>query len=109
MPILKASIKGLRQSKTRNERNSNIKRKMKEILKDFELMVKEGKMDEAKANLSVVYKSLDLAAKKNVYHQNKSARMKSRYAKMLDTTTEAKTEATSKTTPAKKKPVAKKK
>lgn len=45
--------------------------------------VKEGKKEDAIAMLPQVYKSIDMAAKKNIIHKNTAARKKSLAARMV--------------------------
>jgi small subunit ribosomal protein S20 len=83
MPIIKSAIKRMRQTKVKSLRNSITKKLLKETLKSFISLVEAGENAEAIKLYPVVQKKIDLAVKKNLWHANKAARVKSRYAKML--------------------------
>ena len=76
MPVIKSAIKKLRQSKIKTERNRGVKREIKELTDEFR------KKPSAKL-FSQLGSSLDKAAKNNVIHPNKAARLKSRLSKAL--------------------------
>ena len=106
MPVIKSAQKQMRQTKTRTERNKQIKdayrAKIKEVKKGI------GVLDAKKIQekLSESYKFIDKAAKKNVIDKNNAARKKSKLAKLVK---EGKAIVTEKKKAAKKKPAAKKK
>ena len=102
MPIIKSAIKRVRQTQRRTKRNQVTKRLLKEVLKKFVSAVEDGKNAEAVKLFPQVQKKIDLAVKKNLWHKNKAARLKSRYAKMLKADAKPAKKATT------KKPVAKK-
>ena len=83
MPITSSAKKALRQTKTRNARNVLKKEAYKKTVTGFRKLVAAKKLDEAKALLSTVFKTLDKAAKTKVIMKNKASRLKSRLAKML--------------------------
>lgn len=83
MAIIKSAKKAFRQSQRRQARNSEIKRKMKDLLKGFQSLILEKKIDEAKKNLSQIYKALDKAAKVGIIKKNAASRKKSRLTKLL--------------------------
>lgn len=76
MPILKSAIKKLRQSIKKRERNLVAKRGLKTLLDGF-------KKKPTPAAFSKLASALDRAAKKDLIHKNKSARLKSRLSKLL--------------------------
>ncbi|MCS7201085.1 MAG: 30S ribosomal protein S20 [Patescibacteria group bacterium] len=82
MPRKKSVAKALRQSQKRYLINKNRKRKIKIVVKKFKDLVREKKIEEAKKTLSLVYKEIDKAAKR-FWHKNKAARLKSRFARLL--------------------------
>jgi small subunit ribosomal protein S20 len=92
MPIIKSAIKKMRQDKKRTARNLITKDRFKAAVRAF-------KKNPTEKNLAIAYRFLDRAAKKNVIHRNKAARLKSRMAKLLKKGAPAET----------KKPAAKKK
>jgi len=86
MPIKKAGIKDLRQAKKRTERNLQIKKDLKYLLKKTLKAVEENKIDEAKELAKKASKALDKAAQKNVIKKNTAARRKSRLMKKINST-----------------------
>lgn len=102
MPVLKHAKKKLRQDKNRTLKN----RKVRELYKD---LVKKARVSPTKANLSAAFSSIDKAAKENIIHENKAARLKASLTK-LDTKSDAKSDGKVKAAPAKveEKPAVKK-
>ncbi len=88
MPVIKSAIKKLKQSIKHEAQNRSVKRQFKELVDAFK------KTPTAKAYAAAV-SALDKAAKNNVIHKNKAARLKSRLSKRLPKV-EAKPKATSK-------------
>ncbi|MDO8639464.1 MAG: 30S ribosomal protein S20 [bacterium] len=80
MPITKSAKKALRQSLRRKVRNLSQKRKLRQLLKEVRTLILEQKKEEARKNLSSVYKSLDKAAKNGLIKKNTASRIKSRIA-----------------------------
>lgn len=76
MPVIKSAIKKLRQDKKRESQNLLVRNAVKEAIKKF-------KKKPTPSLLSKVFKVLDTAAKKNIFHANKAARLKSNLAKLL--------------------------
>ncbi|GIW61386.1 MAG: hypothetical protein KatS3mg089_0238 [Patescibacteria group bacterium] len=75
MPVLKHAKKKLRQDIKRTRANKRIKSLYKQLLKK----AKENPTAEA---VSVAFKAIDKAAKRNVIHTNKAARLKSALSKI---------------------------
>lgn len=88
MPIIKSAIKKVRRDKTRTARNKKREKSLKALLK-------KARLQKTPANLQAVFSALDKAAKVNLIHPNKSARLKSRLSKGV-------TPSSSKATPKKK-------
>ncbi|MDP3941521.1 MAG: 30S ribosomal protein S20 [bacterium] len=76
MPVLKHAKKKLRQDKKRTLANRKVKDSYK---KAFKAAVK---LKTAQA-LAKAYQAIDKAAKQNILHQNKAARLKSSLAKLV--------------------------
>lgn len=76
MPITKSAKKALRSSRRKQGYNKKAKRKAEYAIKAF-------KQKPNRQNLSAAYSAIDKAAKRNIYHSNKVARLKSKLAKML--------------------------
>lgn len=74
MPIIKSAIKKVRKDKTRTERNQRRKTALKALLK-------KARASHDKKIVQEVFSALDKAAKVNLIHPNKAARLKSRLTK----------------------------
>lgn len=102
MPIIKSAKKKLRQDKKRENQNQKSKKLVKDTILSY-------KRNPTPAALSKVFSVLDTAAKKNIIHKNKAARLKFRLSKMLGkkskTDTEKVKSAIKPKTPRIKKPV----
>ena len=83
MPITTSAKKSLRKNMKRRGRNILYKKKTKELIKKARLLASEKKLEEIKAILPKIQKSLDKAAKRNVIKKNTASRKKSRIAKMI--------------------------
>lgn len=83
MPIIESAKKALRQSKKREAQNKEVKRAMKDAVRELEQAIEAGEKKEAQQLLSAAYKRLDKAAKKGVIKKNTASRKKSRLYKAL--------------------------
>jgi ribosomal protein S20 len=83
MPRIKSAKKALRQSFRRKKQNLQRKANLKKVIKDFQKLVKAGKFDEAKKQLSEVFKTADKTAKANTIKKGKADRIKSRLSQLL--------------------------
>lgn len=99
MPVTRSAAKKLRQDHKRESYNLNMKRAVKETISAYE-------KNPTPSNLSKVFSKLDAARKKNIFHKNKVARLKSRLSKKLKGTSVPKPSA-SKTAVKKKIPAKK--
>lgn len=93
MPVTKQAIKKVRQDKRKAVINLHVKKNYKEAVKKL-------RKTPTVTNLTQAYKQLDRAAKTNVIHKNKAARLKSRLTKLLPKSTKI---TQKKTQPASKK------
>ena len=84
MPIRRSGIKELRKNRKNKMRNMDIKTDLKKAVKSFLTTVNEKKTDEAKAQLTIIYKKIDKAAKRNLLHKNTAARRKSHLSKLIN-------------------------
>jgi small subunit ribosomal protein S20 len=82
MPLIRSAKKSLRVSRDRKAINDLTRAKIKEALKSARLAITKGEKD-APEKIARAQRELDLAAKKNVIHKNRAARLKSRLAKKL--------------------------
>ena len=76
MPVIKQAIKKVRQDRRKTAYNLRVKKNLKVVISAFR------KNPSAKLLVSV-YKASDKAAKTNVVHKNKAARIKSRLSKLI--------------------------
>lgn len=83
MPITKSAVKAAKQSKVRQTRLLPYKTNMRTMMRKLRDAVKEGKKAEAEKLLATVYKSIDMAAKKNIIHRRNADRKKASMAKLL--------------------------
>ncbi|MCL4397860.1 30S ribosomal protein S20 [Patescibacteria group bacterium] len=87
MPVIQSAIKKLKQARSHEAQNRGVKKQVKELIDAF-------KKNPTVAAYSKAVSALDKAAKNNVIHKNKAARLKSRLSKRLPKTeTKAKGEA----------------
>lgn len=75
MPILKHAKKKLRQDKNRTLKNKKVRALYKSL-------IKKAKKEPTKENMSAAFKQIDKAAKNNIIHDNKAARLKSALSKV---------------------------
>jgi small subunit ribosomal protein S20 len=80
VPIKKSSIKDVRRTKRRRERNVGV---MSRLRSAITAISKAKTPDEAKKALVIAESLLDKAASKNYVHKNMAARKKSRLAKAV--------------------------
>jgi len=80
MPIIKSAKKSLRVDKRRKLENDIIRAKIKNAIKGAKISI-ANKKEDVREKLDLLYSELDRAAKKNVVHRNKAARLKSRITK----------------------------
>ena len=76
MAITKSAKKAFRQSVRRRAQNLARAKAMREAIKKF-------KKAPGAATLAPLYQAIDKAAKTNIIHRNRAARMKSRLSKLL--------------------------
>lgn len=106
MPITSSAKKALATDKRRKAENDLTRAKIKSALKGARIGIRDG-ADNIEELVSKAYSELDTAAKKNVIHKNKAARLKSRLTKKIGVAAEA-PKKVSKKAPTKKKTAAKK-
>ena len=84
MPITKSAKKALRQNEKRRVHNLSYKTRLKDLIKEIELLISEKKTEEAKQLLPKVYKIIDKSAKVGIIKKNTAARKKSKIARELN-------------------------
>lgn len=76
MPLLKNAKKALRVSKRKAAINTKIKSKAR-------TMMKKVRKTSAAEDLPAAYSAIDKAVKRNLFHRNKAARLKSQLSKVV--------------------------
>lgn len=84
MANLASSKKALRQTKTKTARNTKKRNKINTLIKKTMKLISLGEKKLAMQQLRATYKEIDKAAKKNIVHPNKAARMKSSLSKKIN-------------------------
>lgn len=84
MPIIKSAIKRMKQNSVHRSRNRHYGSHMKSMIKLLLTHVEKGEMDKAKKVLPEVISAIDMAAKKNIVHENNAARKKSRIQRAIN-------------------------
>jgi ribosomal protein S20 len=105
MPILKNAKKALRASKHKAEHNQRVRSRVKSSSDAV-------KKSPTASALAAAYRAIDTAVKRNVFHKNKAARLKSQLAKLVKPAKlekPAPKKSAKKASPAKKKAAPKKK
>jgi small subunit ribosomal protein S20 len=83
IPNIKSAKKRMRQNATRRERNLARRGALKKTVKQVKKAVEAGDKNAAQALVPELMKVADKAAKHNVIHANKAARLKSRLVKRI--------------------------
>lgn len=83
MPRRRTSVKVTRASRKKHVRNVRVRQDIKKVLKKFQALVTEKKIDEAKKLISKVVSAFDKAAKKDIIKKGTADRRKSRLMKRL--------------------------
>ena len=84
MANIKSAQKRILVTQRNNERNVAMKSSIKTAVKKVLTSLKDGQVDEAKANLKEAYSLYDKAVGKGVLHKNTAARKKSRLTKKVN-------------------------
>mgnify|MGYP001618375776 FL=1 len=74
MPNKHAAVKDLRKNRKQATRNSRLKTHIKALTTKVAGFLKEGKQEEAMILAQSLQQAVDKAAKKNVFHPNRSGR-----------------------------------
>ena len=84
MPIKHAALKQIRKDRKRRLRNQALRSELKTLTKQFLILLKERKLDDAGRLIRTVAAKYDRAASANVVHRNTAARYKSRLTQRLN-------------------------
>lgn len=80
-----SAIKEARKNETRHSKNTKVKNKIRELVKEVNVAMAGKNLEAAKTAVQKAFSVLDKAAKKNIIHKNKADRKKSRLARSLKT------------------------
>ncbi len=78
MPVIKSAKKALKQSHKKKDLNDQLRRNIREAVRVL-------RKTPSLKTLQDVYSALDRAAKQHIMHKNRTARLKSNYAKLVKT------------------------
>ena len=78
MPNIKSAKKRVLVNDKKTEQNKNIRSAVKTEIKKVDLLIKEGKLEDAKVALSNAFAVIDAACSKNIYHKNNASNKKSK-------------------------------
>ena len=84
MPNIKSAKKRVLVNDKKTEQNKNIRSEVKTAMKKVDLLIKEGKLEDAKVALSAAFASIDAACSKNIYHKNNASNKKAKLAKKVN-------------------------
>lgn len=80
MPNIKSAKKKMRQDVKKTSMNKKYSKKLDDVLINIR---KTGKGSKNKDLIKKAYSAVDKAAKKNIVHKNKAARLKSRISRLI--------------------------
>ncbi len=78
-----SALKRVRQAARRTERNTALRSRVKTLRKQTLGKVESGDLEEAKAFFVKFSSAVDVATKKNIFHKNKAANLKSKTNKAI--------------------------
>jgi small subunit ribosomal protein S20 len=84
MPNIKSAKKRVLVINKKTEQNKAIRSAVKTEMKKVDLLIKENKLEEAKAALSNAFAAIDSACSKNIFHANNASNKKAKLAKKVD-------------------------
>ena len=84
MPNIKSAKKRVLVSNKKAAQNKMIKNEARTYVKKVELLVKEGKTEEAKLALNETFSVIDSAVSKGVLHRNNAANKKAKLSKKVN-------------------------
>ncbi len=84
MPNIKSAKKRVLVSNKKADQNKMIKNEVRTYVKKVELLVKDGKTEEAKIALNEAFSVIDGAVSKGVLHRNNAANKKAKLSKKVN-------------------------
>lgn len=83
MPQRRCAVKELRKNSRRHAHNLDIRTDLKKTTKKLLASVNTKNAAEAQADLKLMYKKLDKAAKRHILHKNTVSRRKARFSRLV--------------------------
>ncbi len=84
MPNIKSAKKRVLVNAKKTEQNKAIRSLVKTEMKKIDILLKENKLEEAKASLATAFATIDSACSKNIFHANNASNKKAKLAKKVD-------------------------
>ena len=84
MPNTKSAKKALKRSMFLRDRNLKFKLAMRDIVRQFRKLLKNGEVEKANQLLPEVYSRIDRCARRNIIHKNTAARKKAKLTQLLN-------------------------
>ena len=84
MPNIKSAKKRVLVNAKKTEQNKAIRSAVRTEIKKIDTLIKNNKLEEAKAALSTAFKVIDSACSKNIFHANNASNKKAKLAKKVD-------------------------
>ncbi|MFW6006372.1 MAG: 30S ribosomal protein S20 [Halanaerobiales bacterium] len=84
MPTIESAKKRVKTNAKKRKINRKWKDRLKNTIKEYKDLIQDKNIEEAEAYLKETFKVIDKCASKNLIHQNKAARKKSQFTKMLN-------------------------
>lgn len=83
MPNIKSAKKRVLVNAKKAEQNKAIRSAVKTEIKKVDTLIKDNKLEEAKASLAAAFSLIDSACSKNIFHANNAANKKAKLSKKL--------------------------
>ena len=83
MPNIKSAKKRVLVNAKKAEQNKAIRSAVKTEIKKVDTLIKDNKLEEAKASLATAFSLIDSACSKNIFHANNAANKKAKLSKKL--------------------------
>ncbi len=83
MPNIKSAKKRVLVNAKKTEQNKAIRSAVRTEIKRVDILIKENKLEEAKAALSNAFSVIDSACSKNIFHANNASNKKAKLAKKV--------------------------
>ncbi len=84
MPNIKSAKKRVLVNAKKTEQNKAIRSAVKTEIKKIDTLIKNNKLEEAKASLANAFKVIDSACSKNIFHANNASNKKAKLSKKVD-------------------------